>query len=110
MGERLRAKWRPSNRLLPFTNGSMAVHKETGEPQFLLKKPTANENKFFRAGTAEIKPYTRTRTATKFFQNLEHIFISQICFLLYRAEIAMAIGHQRSILKIKISPAALIHA
>jgi hypothetical protein len=96
MGERLRAKWRPSNRLLPFTSGPIAVHKETGEPQFLLKKLTANENKFLRPGTAEIKPYTRT--ATKFFQNLEYIFIYQICFLLYRAEMAMAIGHQRSIL------------
>jgi hypothetical protein len=48
----------------------MAVHKETGEHQLPLKNPTTNENKYSRAVTAEIKPYSRTVKKLKKLKNI----------------------------------------
>jgi hypothetical protein len=64
-----------------------------------LKKPTANKNTYSRAGTAELKPYSRT--AKKILQKKSNIYYFSYIFHLYCEEMALVIGQQRSILKIQ---------
>jgi hypothetical protein len=63
-----------------------------------LKKPTANGNTYSRAGTAELKPYSRGPRK----------IISPIFFPFTAKKMALAIGQQRSILKIQNPTATLI--
>ncbi len=57
-----------------------------------LKTPTANENTYLRAGTAEQKPYSRT--AKKILQKNMNIFYFPDTFHLYHEEKKIFIGDQ----------------
>jgi hypothetical protein len=73
-----------------------------------LKEPTANGNRYIRASTAELKPYSRT--GKKFRKKLKYTLLLRYCFTFTAQKMMMAIVQLRSIFKIQKPPAMLIYA